>query len=315
MSRDEQWFVHLVRLIGPTVIPCHSQELALQGHDDSSLKKRMNKAIIFTDLDGTLLDSVEYSFVDALHALGLIQERNLPLVLCTSKTRAEIVVWRQHLHNSHPFISENGGGIFIPLGYFSMPIDAPVSEGYQLITLGKPYAEIRRSFVALRERHEARVRGFADMTVMEVAELMGLSLDDSALARQRDFDEPFVFDGAPDMQFLQAIEDAGLGWTQGRIFHIMGRHDKGRAVRLLKELYEREFGAIVSIGLGDSLNDLPMLESVDQPVLVRHSDGGFDQRVVVAGLRKTQFSGPRGWNEAMLDLLSDSLKNTEQAGR
>lgn len=262
----------------------------------------MQKKIIFSDLDGTLLDEAKYSFDGALPALSLIQACGVPLVLCSSKTRAEIVACRQAMHNIHPFITENGGGIFIPRGYFSAPAESV--DGYQRITLGLPYAEIRQHFIALRERLGASVRGFGDMVAEEVAELTGLTLDGAALAKQRDFDEPFVFDGAPDAGFLRAIEDAGLRWTQGRIFHIMGTHDKGLAVKTLESLYRDEYGEITSIGLGDSLNDLPLLQSVDHPVLIRHEDGSFDDRIAMAGLMKTQGAGPRGWNEAVLQLLA-----------
>lgn len=264
----------------------------------------MQKTLIFSDLDGTLLDARRYSFNDALPALNLISERGIPLILCSSKTRAEIEACCLHMHNSHPFISENGGGIFVPRNYFSAPLEAASLDGYQLITLGLPYAEIRSRFGALREQLGIRVSGFGDMTAEEVAELTGLSCDDATLAKQRDFDEPFVFDGAPDARFLQAIEDAGLHWTQGRMFHIMGKHDKGLAVKTLKALYEREYGEIFSIGLGDSLNDLPLLQAVDHPVLIRHEDGSFDSRIAIAGLMKTQSPGPQGWNEAVLQLLS-----------
>ena len=48
-------------------------------------------------------------------------------------------------------------------------------------------------------------------------------------------------------------------------------NDKGKAVRALKELYSEKFLEIKTIGLGDSLNDLPMLEAVDVPVLVKRA--------------------------------------------
>ncbi len=265
----------------------------------------MQRIIVFSDLDGTLLDPLKYSFEEALPALAQLRERGIPLILCSSKTRAEMTVYRQRMDNRHPFISENGGGIFIPSGYFAAPVaEAETLDDSQLVTLGTPHAEIWRHFTALRERLGVKVRGFTDMTVEEVAELTGLGREEAALAKQRDFDEPFVFDGVPDAGFLRAIEDAGLNWTQGRIFHIMGRHDKGRAVRLLKALYEQDRGAVATIGLGDGYNDLPMLQSVDQAVLVRHEDGNFDARVDIAALMKTQSPGPLGWNEALLQLLA-----------
>ena len=263
----------------------------------------MQNTIIISDLDGTLLDSSTYSFQEALTALSLIQERGIPLILCSSKTRPEIERYRHLLNNQHPFISENGGGIFIPQGYFSVPVEATVLNGYSVITLGTPYADILYHFNRLRKRLPVQVRGFADMSNEEVAELSGLPWADARLAKQRDFDEPFIFEGAPDEHFLHAIESINLRWTQGRIFHIMGDHDKGRAVTILKKLYQQQYGAAISIGLGDSLNDLPMLQAVDRPVLVRHEDGSCDARIEIPGIQQTRLPGPAGWNETMLQLL------------
>jgi len=273
----------------------------------------MQKAILFTDLDGTLLDATSYSFEDALPALNLIRERGIPLILCSSKTRAEIAAYRERLDNAHPFISENGGGIFIPYGYFLAAVEAEEANGFQLIRLGMPYPEIRNRFVRLREQLQAKVRGFADMTVAEIATLTGLAEDEAALAKQRDFDEPFIFEGEPDENFLHAIEAGGLRWTQGRIFHIMGMHDKGLAVDILMSLYRPQFGALTSIALGDSLNDLPMLMAVDHPVLVRHQDGSCDQRIAMIGLLRTQLPGPAGWNEAVLQLLAHECERNAPA--
>ena len=264
----------------------------------------MPNTIIISDLDGTLLDAGDYSFAAALPALERLRSCGVPLVLCSSKTRAEIETYRKRLDNRHPFIAENGGGIFIPEGYFSVPVEAVASAGYQLISLGAPYTEIRDSFIRLRARYGAKVRGFADMTVEEIISLTGLPRDEAILSRQRDFDEAFVFDGAPDERFLRAIETSGLRWTQGRIFHIMGKHDKGRAVHILKALYERQYGPVTSIALGDSPNDLPMLKAVDKPVLVRHPGGTCDARIDIPDLLQTRLPGPAGWNETVLQLLA-----------
>ena len=275
----------------------------------------MPHTIIVSDLDGTLLDSTSYSFAAAQPALEAVRTRGIPLVLCSSKTRTEIEGYRRRLNNRHPFITENGGGIFIPRDYFPEPVEAETFDGYWLIRLGIPYAEIRSRFVRLRQRLGAGVRGFADMTDEEVAALTGLCREEAGLSKQRDFDEPFVFDGAPDERFLQAIEESGLRWTQGQFFHIMGDHDKGRAVSLLKALYQHEYGAVASIGLGDSLNDLQMLQAVDHPVLVRHADGSHDARITVPNLLKTQLPGPAGWNEAVLQLLSGENFSAEAPGQ
>jgi mannosyl-3-phosphoglycerate phosphatase len=83
----------------------------------------------------------------------------------------------------------------------------------------------------------------------------------------------------------------------------MGNHHKGRAVEILKGLYRNRDGAIITIGLGDSLNDLPFLLAMDRPVLVRKLSGGHDARIDIPGLLRTKGVGPEGWNEAVLALL------------
>lgn len=259
--------------------------------------------VIFTDLDGSLLDARTYSFVDAMPALTVLRKEGIPLILCSSKTRAEIEVYRKRLDNRHPFIVENGGGIFIPEKYFPFPVDGEVRDGYRVISLGTPYAEIRKQFMRLRDELKMPVVGFGDMTVHEVAELTGLTNEEAALAKEREYDEPFVFADAPDERMLSAIEAAGLRWTQGQFFHIMGKHHKGRAVTMLKALFKHTLGPAATIGLGDSLNDLPFLLVVDQPVLLRKEDGTFDSRVNIPGIYKPEGIGPKGWNNAIVTLL------------
>jgi mannosyl-3-phosphoglycerate phosphatase family protein len=263
----------------------------------------MRKTIIITDLDGTLLDPKTYSFEEAEPALKLIRERGVPLVLCSSKTRAEIEVYRKRLDNLHPFISENGGGIYLPKGYFPTHESGEQQDGYEVISLGSPYQEIRKRFVALRDRLGLAVRGFGDMSIEEVAALTGLTLEEAGLAKRRDFEEPFIFSGKAEDRFLREIESESLRWTQGRFFHFMGDHHKGRAVNILRRLYEQRDGAVRSVGIGDSLNDLPFLLGVDLAVLVKKENGRYDARVDVPGLVRANGIGPAGWNEAVLELL------------
>ena len=282
----------------------------------------MARIVIFTDLDGTLLHPKSYSFDAALPALNLIKEKKIPLVLCSSKTKAEIEVYRKKTGNKHPFISENGGGIFIPEGYFSFtilhqespsPQPSPTrgeGEKYTVITLGKPYSEIRNAFIEIRKRLKIKTKGFGDMVTEEIAELAGLPLSEAMLSKARDFDEPFIFedDNESIVPFLKAIEDSGLHWTQGRFYHIMGENDKGKAVKILKGFLEKEHGKITTIGLGDRFNDLPLLKEVDYPVLVKNEDNSYDERINLPNLIKAAGIGPEGWNEVILELCQRLIK-------
>lgn len=266
----------------------------------------MAQIIIITDLDGTLLHPLTYSFEESRSALDLIKERSIPLILCSSKTRAEIEVYRKRLENKDPFITENGGGIFIPEGCFTFSIEGTLQNGFKLISLGESYSRIRNIFRDIQKRTGIIARGFGDMDAKEVAHLTGMQLSYAELAKQRDFDEPFIFEEGEKRveKFLDAIEESGLCWTQGRFYHILGKHDKGKAVKILREYYEKAFVRIKTIGLGDSFNDLPLLQSVDYPVLVQKEDGSYDERIRVPYLMKAEGIGPAGWNRAVIRLVN-----------
>jgi mannosyl-3-phosphoglycerate phosphatase len=272
----------------------------------------MNKhVIIFTDLDGTLLDR-HYSFKEALPALHVVKKRNIPLVLCSSKTRVEIERTREKLDNDDPFISENGGGIFVPRGYFKFRIpesqfQIDEDEKYLVIKLGASYDLLRNALEELRSE-KFDVKGFGDMTVKEVSELTGLKLSDARLARERDFDEPFVFVGKESFvnKLKRRIRAKGFNYTQGEFLHIMGDSDKGRAVETVKGLYSKIRKRIMTVALGDSPNDIEMLRCVDYPVVVQKADGSYHPQVVkeVKGIVKADGIGPEGWNRAVMTVLS-----------
>lgn len=271
----------------------------------------MKKVIIFTDLDGTLLDAHNYSFKKALPTLRLLREEGIPLVICSSKTRVEIEEYRRRLKNRHPFISENGGGIFIPRNYFKIKeLESEVDEegGYLVVRLGKPYHELRRAVAELR-LEGFDIKGFGDMSVKEISALTGLRLSEARLAKKRDFDEPFIFKGsAAKLKTLRArIKLMGLNITQGEFFHLMGSADKGGAVEILKGLYIREFGDIATAAIGENLNDLEMLERVDYPIIVKKPDGRHDRRIRLENLIKADGVGPEGWNKAVKELLSSTI--------
>lgn len=262
------------------------------------------KIIIFTDLDETLLERGSYSFEKALPALALLRERDIPLVICSSKTRPEIEAYREKLGNAHPFVAENGGGIYMPRGYFEDlgGFETLESGGCGAIILGARYGELREAVVGLRSEG-FDLMGFGDMSVEEISALTGLGGGEAALARQREFDEAFVFTGDA-LKLRAAIEKKGLNMTEGRLFHLMGDSDKGKAVGILKELYKLKYRDPVFAALGDSPTDAPMLRNVDYPVLVKKDDGKYDGRVSVPNIIRAKGIGPDGWNRAVLELVN-----------
>lgn len=263
--------------------------------------------VVFTDLDGTLLDHTSYSFEAAGPALEALASRGIPLVVCTSKTRAEIEAVRRDLRNRDPFVVENGGAVFIPRGYFPFEVpDAGRDPEYSVIELGTRYDVLRAAFLRMRSRASFGMRGFGDMEASEVARLCGFDERQAEMAMQREYDEPFLLDDpAGEDEVRRMAEDEGLRIDRGgRFFHLTGRSDKGRAVRILRDFFVLARGPIATVGIGDSLNDLPMLQVVDMPVLVKGAGGAHDPAVRFEGLALEPGAGPGGWRTAILDILA-----------
>jgi mannosyl-3-phosphoglycerate phosphatase len=268
--------------------------------------KRQPSLLVFTDLDGTLLDQDSYSFNSAIPALAVLNEKNIPLIICTSKTQAEIETIRQQLQNRHPFVSENGGAIFIPKDYFSQTYSYTRDDSdYHVIEYGTSYSRIREVFNKMKEYSSGWIKGFGDFSIEEVAGLCNFSLDQARLAKMREYDEPFILKDIDALHKIQRMaEDVHLHVIRGgRFYHLLGENDKGKAVSKLRDIYEMKFKGIKTIALGDSQNDLHMFEFVDYPVLVQKPDGSYDPSIKLDNLFFAPGIGPCGWNAAVLHLL------------
>ena len=277
-------------------------------------KKEPRRLIVFTDLDGSLLNHGDYSWEAARPALDRIRELGIPLVICTSKTRQEVNVIREEIGISGPFIVENGGGIFLPPEYDTLPISGAVIMGtLRCIPLGVSYARIR-SFMEDAMK-EFPIRGFGDMSVEEISQRTGLTTEKASLAKTREFTEPFVMEHEKELHALErTARRKGLMITKGgRFFHCMGfGNDKGVAVTRVKEILSRRWQEIVlSMGFGDSPNDFPMLRQVNIPVIIPHGDGTYEN-IDLPGLIKARFHGSRGWNDTVLKILSKMNGNDKK---
>lgn len=264
------------------------------------------KTVIFTDLDGTLLDS-EYSLRSALPVINRIRDEAIPLVPVTSKTRAEVESLMNALSIKGPFIAENGGGVYIPEGTLPFPVKGEKRDGMRIIRLGVDYHEIRAAFVDIRDKTGFRMTGFADISPEEITVRTGLPVEEARLAKLRDFDEAFFLDSGSVEALKPLVESRGLTLTRGRVLHMTGPNDKGKAIGILKDVFRAVFGKVVTIGLGDAENDIPLLKSVDYPVLVKNREGGYEKAEGISNLIKADGIGPEGWAKAVTGIL-DSIK-------
>lgn len=272
------------------------------------------KKVLFTDLDGSLLDHHNYDYSPALPALDQLKKEHIPCILTTSKTAAEVMDIRNELDNTCPFIVENGAGVFWPAGAVNeheLPEHAVLqswNSAYDFISLNPvSLNRILELTMQLKEKFGFIFQGFSEMTVEQVVDCTGLTYEQADKAKQRVFSEPLLWrDSEANLaKFKAFVEPHGLQVIKGgRFVHVMGRSNKGRALQFLKTYYEKIWGEPVStIALGDGENDVPLLEASDYAVVVR-SPANKPPKVNNVKKKTTRAYGPVGWNKAVMDWLA-----------
>jgi len=278
----------------------------------------MSQYLIFSDIDNTLLQSyiIKEGEIYHIEDYGEIQkivqklhQNNIPLVLCSSKTRLEQEKIRQYLEIDDPFIVENGGAIFIPENYF--PIDLEelglsirnINENL-VIELGKSYNRIIETLQEIREIFHIEFIAVHDLSLQQLAQKVGITINDAKLMASREYSETILEINIHQLDKLKKIlNDRGLRILRGTRYNtVSSLHDKGSAISILKKLYSIKFekSKIESIGIGDAFNDIPMFENVDKPFLVRNIQNGYAP-MQINNLIRANGIGQTGWKEIILN--------------
>jgi len=271
-------------------------------------ERRRATRLIVTDLDGTLIDHHTYSADAARPALAAAAAGGVPVVMCSSKTRAEMHALARRLDlPPAPLIAENGSVVWWP-PHWAAPAarpDVSADADGSVTVLGTPAADLLPALATIGQRVARRLLPLSAMSVDEVVARTGLGHDVAALAAAREYSQPFVVEG--DEVSLAALQEAARELdarvTQGgRFFHLLGQTDKGAAVRLVRQTCA---SGHVALGLGDAPNDLPLLRAVDTAVVVPQPDRGWHPDLLAAlpEARRAPAAGPAGWNAAVLEWL------------
>jgi mannosyl-3-phosphoglycerate phosphatase len=263
----------------------------------------MTDFVLFSGIDGTLVGADDKSQAATETAVSLVLSRRVPLILCAPQTRSEQEHYRRALDIPDPFIVENGGAIFVPDSYFDFDFSCrPDAAGYCVIELGRPAAEIREALKTIRRETGLFFQTFGDVTVRQVSEILGVDVTAARRARSREYSEMIVTPLTADIldQLRNALAPHGLQIVAVGDCHIVSAAttDLGAAVASLIQLYRRRWGEVVTIGLGDSIQDRPLLAAVDRPYLVQTAAGRW-QDVGGLDVYHADGIGPIGWRQAV----------------
>lgn len=263
----------------------------------------MNTGLIFTDLDGTLLDHNDYRFDKAMPVIEELNHLAIPLILNSSKTMVEMLDFRRQIGNKHPFVVENGAAIFIPNAYFP-----DFHEPYTPHLMGKDRVNILAVIHKLRDQYNFKFQGFDDLSVSQLQELTGLTESQAEFAKQRIGTEPIKWMDNDEklQQFKAELKTYDLRLVEGgRFYHVMGMTDKAKAMQWLikkyQQLYHKE---LKIIALGDSENDKAMLEQADFAVVIRKYNGEHLQLKKKENVIYSEQPAPLGWRESVQQLIN-----------
>jgi mannosyl-3-phosphoglycerate phosphatase len=280
----------------------------------------MTALLFFTDLDGTLLNGEDYSYAAALPVLEALKARQTPVIPVTSKTRAEVETLIHDVGLNGPFVVENGSAVFIPRVNCPFPLPEGEDEGpYRVLQLGVAYVMARAALKAIAQEIGRPLKGFGDLSVEQVQQLTGLAVTDAKQAKLREFTEPFMTPKNVEPQKLTAaVEAMGFRVVVGdRFSHLIGPEaGKGIAVHRLAALYGGLLPAgetLVTVGLGNSPNDLDMLENTDISIVLPGSNGPHP-RLGDRGWRIAPEPAPAGWAAAVQGVLTEFSGADIQSG-
>jgi len=270
------------------------------------LEKNPQGLVLFTSVDGTLLDDETYTMEAAGSALDLLAARDMPLIFCSSKTFAEQAHLQMRLGIRAPFVFENGSAVAIPQAYFPDGSYNPngFSGDYDIVLFSNTDTFRVRSVVTRLNRiYGLQLRGFSDCALPELNSLTRLAGQALERARDRMFTEILV--NPPDQIDVVALNRqlAQAGLTLGRNARFNSIQaigiDKGVAVRWLKQLYTNalKFEPVFA-GIGDSANDTSMFTAVDIKFLVQRP-GRIWAPMSVKGLNYIREVGPAGFYQAV----------------
>ena len=266
------------------------------------------KIVVVTDLDGTLLDENTYSADSSLSAIRALQSLGIPIIFCSSKTRREQEVIRSYLAVHDPFIVENGSAIIIPPNVLPKTLECQEEEdGTCIVILGLGANKVRKTLEQIITVTGIKFQGFSGMSKEDVSFITGLDPESAALAKTREYSETIVtrFSHSDLQLFTDVCKTHGLYCTAGgRFLNVTGDGaNKGKAVQLLTRYYRSNFRDLVTVGIGDSPNDAPMLSVVDFPYLVQRPNGEW-RDMEIPNLNRIPAIGPLGFAK-VVDVIKD----------
>lgn len=194
-----------------------------------------------------------------------------------------------------------------------------------VIELGKPVDNIIAKLSAIRKKYTINFKGVADVSVEELSNIVSMPLEQAKRMADRRYGETILQIERKDVaRLIKYAKDEGMRVIHGgRFFDVTIGNDKGKAVEILRNLFKNKFHDDVTFfGIGDSTNDVSMLNLMDVPILVQKPDRSWlDYEIKMLenvdssnisnnnnnnNIIKINGIGPNGWENAVHKIILET---------
>lgn len=256
-----------------------------------SVRAPLPPIVLFSDVDGTLLDAYGRLAITADDVARLAPR--IELILSSSRTLVELGDIQRRLQVKGPLIAENGAVVYIPPRW-----RGGKSARRELLVLGDTWAEVRR-----------RVERCAEKVGVSIAFQRDL-LPDGARSLKRGYSVCVRDWSGPDAErFIAAIRRDRLSATRsGRWITVTRGADKGSAVRAVLALARKRGEAYRwTVAIGNESNDHPLLAAARGRFAIRNPRRGHHEDLLeLPSVTPLGSSGQRAWRKAISTILADT---------
>jgi len=265
--------------------------------------KQKKQIIIFTDLDGSLLDKDTFEFHEIEDYFRELISKGIKIIPNSSKTEAELLEFNEQNNLDLSFIAENGSSIHrLNKIHQNLP---------DKIIISRTIDEIRNIYEEnISLDFENKITHILELEREKQQKILGLPLDKIKLAIKRNHSIPIKFNGTESEknEFTKILKNSGLTiQTGGRIMNVCDNVNKSIAMSKALQLIRKQLDdEVITIGVGDNENDIEMIEQTDYPCLVKNDN--FDSSLInIDNLIKSSEPSPLGW----ADVIKTAIQKIE----
>ena len=273
------------------------------------------KLLLFSDLDGTFMNHDDYSFDSLKEYISKLKNNHL-IIFNTSKTFPEVIKIKKSLNINFPFIIENGACIFFPED-FKMKVFKNDNffkhENYIGFPMTSKTFFWKKKIIEIRKIYNFKFKFYNEIDHEKLRKITQLKSEDVQDSKKRLFGEPVFWMDTKERlsKFNEEINSIGgkinIG---GRFIHITDGYNKGLAVKKFFDLVDfQNFGNYISVSLGDSQNDVSMLEITDYSCIIKTQK---KKKLDLKKKKKLYHSNdiaPNGWKESINFIINKEKIN------